>query len=52
MVLAGRVLNNMRSVADVDGTMNEMVAEAGEADGLIRNENEICAPYHPVLRIT
>ena len=31
-VLAGRVLNDMRSDADVEGTMNEMVAEAGEPE--------------------
>jgi uncharacterized membrane protein len=31
-VLAGRVLSDMRSDADVEGTMNEMVAEAGEPE--------------------
>ena len=31
-VLAGRVLNDRRSDADVEGTMNEMVAEAGEPE--------------------
>ena len=30
--LAGRALNEMRSVADIKGTMNEMVAGTGEPE--------------------